>query len=62
MNIVTPIDPLAEPAGSDPSPDRTEVFDLFSDEAVAAQTARHMRMLQELAEIAMTVAPFLVPF
>jgi hypothetical protein len=30
--------------------------DLFSDEAVAAQTARHVRMLQELAEIGMNVA------
>ena len=56
MNIVTPIDPSAQTAGSDPSPDRTETCDLFSDEAVAAQAARHVRMLQELAEIGMNVA------
>jgi hypothetical protein len=56
MNIEMPIDPLAQTACSDPSPDRTEVFDLFSDEAMAAQAARHVRMLQELAELAMTMA------
>jgi hypothetical protein len=56
MNIVTPIDPLAEMAGSDPSPDRTGTCDLFSDEAMAAQAARHVRMLQELAELAMKMA------
>src|ERR1700728_2579561 len=56
MNIVTPIDPLAQMAGSDPSPDRTEACGLFSDEAMAAQAARHVRMLQELAELAMKMA------
>jgi hypothetical protein len=56
MHVVTPIDPLAQMAGSDPSPDRTENCDLFSDEAMAAQAARHVRMLQELAELAMNMA------
>src|ERR1700728_2746079 len=56
MNMVTPIDPLAETSGSDPAPDRMEACDLFSDEGMAAQAARHVRMLQELAEIAMTAA------
>jgi hypothetical protein len=56
MNMITPIDPLAQTAGSDPAPDRMEACDLFSDEGMAAQAARHVRMLQELAEIAMTAA------
>jgi hypothetical protein len=33
-----------------------ENCDLFSDAGMAAQTARHVRMLQELAELAMTMA------
>jgi hypothetical protein len=56
MIIASPIDPLAQMAGNDPSPDRTEACDFFSDAAVAAQAMRHVRMLQELAEIAMTMA------
>jgi hypothetical protein len=56
MNIEAPIDPLAQMADSDPSPDRMEAYDLFSDEGMAAQAARHVRMLRELAEIGMNAA------
>jgi hypothetical protein len=56
MNSDTPIDPLAQTAGNDPSPDRMAACDFFSDAAVAAQTMRHVQMLRELAEIAMTMA------
>jgi hypothetical protein len=56
MNIATPIDPAAETARNDPSPDRTQAHAFWSVEAAAARTERQMRMLQELAEIGMDLA------
>jgi hypothetical protein len=56
MYIEPPIDPLAQTAGSDPSPDRTAACDLFSDEAMAARAARHVLVLQELIEIGLNAA------
>jgi hypothetical protein len=55
MNVALPITASADTAATDPSPGR-EICGLISDEAEQARTARHLVMLQELAEIGMNLA------